>query len=347
MTSRRQVSLFVPEPERAAFDAVRRRFDPAQHALIPAHVTLVREDEVDDWTELARRLRAALPFEVRLRFGSVVRPGPNSVLLRCAGLRDAFEGLRHRLLARPGHEPRNLAPHLTLVHPRAATCDDEALAAIAAVELPVEVALTEARIIEQTHGGPWRTVERFGAVADEPPASDAYGGLTRAVGALTDSVAARRTADLECRRGCTACCHVQLTVSRVEADSVRAGLAALSDVARERVRDRTGVEPAPDGPCVLLEPDGGCAVYAHRPLVCRTQGHALAYPKGSLAPEAVFAETDAADVTWCPLNYTERAPKSEDVVLAQTIDEHLAAANRAAHPEDRGERRALRDLAAE
>ena len=35
----------------------------------------------------------------------------------------------------------------------------------------------------------------------------------------------------------------------------------------------------------MLELDGRCAVYAHRPLVCRTQGYALRYPAGFM-PEA-------------------------------------------------------------
>lgn len=51
-TFRRQLSLFVPEPARGPVDAVRQALDPQQHALIPAHVTLCRESELDPWPQV-------------------------------------------------------------------------------------------------------------------------------------------------------------------------------------------------------------------------------------------------------------------------------------------------------
>ncbi|MDP6371043.1 MAG: hypothetical protein QF634_00890 [Vicinamibacterales bacterium] len=53
------MSLYVPEPARSIVDAVRTRTDPIQHELIPAHVTLCRDDEVTDGTVVERRLAAA------------------------------------------------------------------------------------------------------------------------------------------------------------------------------------------------------------------------------------------------------------------------------------------------
>jgi hypothetical protein len=47
VTIRRQLSLYVPEPIATRLEAVRRVLDPVQHALIPAHVTLCRDDELE------------------------------------------------------------------------------------------------------------------------------------------------------------------------------------------------------------------------------------------------------------------------------------------------------------
>ena len=43
--SRIQLTLFVPPPNAELIESVRRLVDPIQHQLIPAHVTLCREDE--------------------------------------------------------------------------------------------------------------------------------------------------------------------------------------------------------------------------------------------------------------------------------------------------------------
>jgi Fe-S-cluster containining protein len=106
----------------------------------------------------------------------------------------------------------------------------------------------------------------------------------------------------------------------------------------------TNADPAVEGVglavrCVMLEDDGTCAVYDARPLVCRTQGHALRYPAGVVPEEAVRARgrraapnvrhapdaTAGPDaITWCPLNYTGAPPRAEDVLDAARVDALLA-----------------------
>jgi hypothetical protein len=157
-----------------------------------------------------------------------------------------------------------------------------------------------------------------------------YENLLARVDVTTSEIAARRAADLECRLGCTQCCNVQLTLSPVETDSVRLGLAAMPSEARERVRSRAAALPEEvqgDTPCVMLEEDGACAIYSTRPLVCRTQGHGLLYPKGTLPPKSTFATASAGEITWCPLNYKQGKPRSEDVLQAGVIDAVLAQVN--------------------
>jgi hypothetical protein len=79
---------------------------------------------------------------------------------------------------------------------------------------------------------------------------------------------------LRCVRGCHHCCVDGLTVFEVEADLIRLHHGALLN---------TGV-PHPAGACAMLDEQGACRVYQHRPYVCRTQGLPLRWaelgPKG-------------------------------------------------------------------
>lgn len=156
-----------------------------------------------------------------------------------------------------------------------------------------------------------------------------YEALIMKVGAFVDTTGARRAADMQCRKGCDSCCHAWLTVAAVEGANVRAGLALLSPEQRQAVRERGEREQLGQAEprCAMLEADGSCAVYAHRPLVCRTQGHALRYPHDVVPVEAVRARATSGDVTWCPLNYTTASPRAEDVLDADRVDQLLAVVN--------------------
>ena len=138
---------------------------------------------------------------------------------------------------------------------------------------------------------------------------------------------------MRCQKGCDACCHAWLTVGPVEADAIRAGLAQLSPGQRAAVRARGELQLAREGAadpadarprCAMLHDDGSCAIYAHRPLVCRTQGHALRYPAGFIPEESVRSRSARGEVTWCPLNYQLAPPQAADVLDAERVDQILA-----------------------
>jgi Fe-S-cluster containining protein len=177
-----------------------------------------------------------------------------------------------------------------------------------------------------------------------------YEDLLARVDVTCGEIAERRSADLECRLGCTMCCNVQLTLSAVEADSVRLALAALEPGSRERIRERARAlaaegDPEEDEPCAMLEANGACAIHSARPLACRTQGHALLYPRGTVPQASVYATTKGGEITWCPLNYTEGKPNSEDVLQVGLIDASLAQINRRADAARARERVSMVDLA--
>jgi Fe-S-cluster containining protein len=161
-----------------------------------------------------------------------------------------------------------------------------------------------------------------------------YGALVAKVDAFTTAAEQRRAADLACRSGCSACCEAWLSVSAVEASEIREALAALPLAQRREVRARgerelrREAEQEPSARCALLDDEGRCSVYESRPLVCRTQGHALRYPPGFVPLASVMKRTPQGDVVWCPLNYGERPPAPEDVLDAERVDQILAVVAR-------------------
>jgi 2'-5' RNA ligase len=151
--NRRQASLYLSGfPE---IEALRREFNPVQAQLIPAHVTLCREDEVDDWEAIAKRIVALRPVSVTLRFGGPVRDG-NLVLLPTVGLTESFDQLRFDLLSKQGAAPRKHLPHITMIHPRNGVCTDAIFEEIAARILPFTATFREISLIEQRDGGVWK-----------------------------------------------------------------------------------------------------------------------------------------------------------------------------------------------
>jgi Fe-S-cluster containining protein len=182
-----------------------------------------------------------------------------------------------------------------------------------------------------------------------------YRALVAKVEQFTQSTFARRRADFRCAEGCASCCGAWLSVSGVEAEEVRAALAAMAPEERAEVRSRgqreLAREQAGEAPrCAMLGEDDRCQVYEHRPLVCRTQGHALRYPHGFIPAEAVSGRASNGDLAWCPLNYHASQPRGEDVLDAERVDQILAVVSQRhalAHQREPSARFTLSELAAE
>jgi len=102
--------------------------------------------------------------------------------------------------------------------------------------------------------------------------------------------------ELSCGPGCDECCEAGLSLFPVEALYIRHHLD--TSVIGDRAHD-------PDR-CVFLK-EGLCSVYAHRPLICRTQGYPLLY--GSQDNE------NDMEVSFCDLNFTETESVGEDDLL--------------------------------
>jgi Fe-S-cluster containining protein len=119
---------------------------------------------------------------------------------------------------------------------------------------------------------------------------------------------------IQCRSGCSDCCHQLFQITEIEAAVISREMAELPEDLRQRLRDRSrpylaarrqliaaqgeqeawGQLPPPGSrlACPALE-DGACTIYEHRPLICRKFGIPLWNPD---RPGRVYA---------CALNFRD------------------------------------------
>lgn len=142
--------------------------------------------------------------------------------------------------------------------------------------------------------------------------------LRARVDAHFDQALARSPDAFQCAAGCDACCRVRIGVFAVEAAPIRAALARLAVAdppLRRRVRAQAD-DPAHQDRCALLV-DGRCAVYAERPLICRSHGLPVAAPD----------PTDAAGslrLDHCPLNFQHEPPPRASILRLDAVNQPLA-----------------------
>jgi hypothetical protein len=153
---RRQLTMFVPLPHAVAIEAVRREVDPVQSRLIPAHVTLCREDELASISEqeLGARLDEARGGPLVLRFGAPRVFGGHGQLLECVEGQEAFDALRHLVLRSPGIAGRRA--HITLAHPRNPRAPGNSLERAAALRDLPPIRFDTISHIQQSGDEPWR-----------------------------------------------------------------------------------------------------------------------------------------------------------------------------------------------
>lgn len=92
---------------------------------------------------------------------------------------------------------------------------------------------------------------------------------------------------ISCKKGCSACCHTQVSVSRDEADllavriledGIKIDLDLISKQARAGNSSEAWFQQSfNDRKCIFLDDDGNCQVYFDRPSVCRTN-YAISNP---------------------------------------------------------------------
>lgn len=162
MTTRVQLSLYVPEPEASVLETARCVLDPIQRSLFPAHVTLCREDELAQLAagSLASRLANPPVKSLTLHFGKAEWFPPHAILLPCISGEDEFRSLREHILN--SCHIKHQAPHITLAHPRNPKATGNTLANAYLLPEAMAVTFTSVNLIEQSGSSAWRIVETFG-----------------------------------------------------------------------------------------------------------------------------------------------------------------------------------------
>jgi len=163
--TRRQLTLFIAEHNKA-IEHIRAQFNPIQHNLIAAHLTLCREDEIEPVEKVIENIKSITRAEpLWLEFGPPERfENGKGVFIPVKKSHTAFSEFRKTILKGLNEHPREHLPHITLMHPRNSTCTDTIWEHIQKQELPTELRFDTISLIEQRNGGRWAVIEQFSLV---------------------------------------------------------------------------------------------------------------------------------------------------------------------------------------
>lgn len=156
---RRQLSMYAPNGSAKEIEKVRKVVDPIQSSLIPAHVTLCREDELQELSQLKEILNK-IDFEpLTLTFGKVEIFSSHGLLLNCIEGEDRFRLMREYLLG--SKNIRNQKPHITLAHPRNPKSIGNSLNNTVSLPEVIKITFPTIYLIEQEANNPWYLLEQF------------------------------------------------------------------------------------------------------------------------------------------------------------------------------------------
>ena len=141
-----------------------------------------------------------------------------------------------------------------------------------------------------------------------------YYHLVAKVDALCTEIMTNCAESISCRKGCDACCR-QFSIFWVEAINLATFVANLPQKQSAFLRSRAD-DLAEQDVCPLLV-DGVCALYAARPIICRTHGL------------PILTSRDAVSVIdFCPQNFTEQETIPGNLIInLDQLNTTLAAIN--------------------
>ena len=83
------------------------------------------------------------------------------VLISLKDEKREFRKLREMILKNGNSIPREQKAHITLMHPRNSTCDDEKFEEIKKIKIPKTLNIRKISLIEQEVGKKWRILKEF------------------------------------------------------------------------------------------------------------------------------------------------------------------------------------------
>jgi Fe-S-cluster containining protein len=145
------------------------------------------------------------------------------------------------------------------------------------------------------------------------PALANYRELISRLDRLCENITSAYSAEIACRAGCSSCCR-HLNLFAVEAAVLAAAVAALPQKTLALLAAR--LDWPESGTCPLLV-DDCCAVYASRPVICRSHGMPL-----------LLNVDGERKVDFCRDNFRGVATLSGTAVIdLETVNQALAAIN--------------------
>ena len=116
---KRQLTLFLNKEKATNIEKIRSKYNPEQKKLIDCHVTLCREDEIQDLDQILNNLRNLKHKPISINFGHVERfENGLGVFIPATFDNNDFQNLRIHLLKSVVTNPRKSLPHIILMHPR-------------------------------------------------------------------------------------------------------------------------------------------------------------------------------------------------------------------------------------
>lgn len=159
---RRQLTLFLSESESFEIENCRKKFNFEQYKIIKCHITLCREDEIEQIEKVKFNLENLNFNSFDLEFGKPIRfSNGKGVLIPVNDNNVEFQNLRKEILNGIIKVPKNQKPHITIMHPRNSNCTDEIFETINNLKFPNKLKFSEISLIEQTLGENWNILEQY------------------------------------------------------------------------------------------------------------------------------------------------------------------------------------------
>ncbi|MEO0898808.1 MAG: 2'-5' RNA ligase family protein [Bacteroidota bacterium] len=160
--TRKQLTLFLDEIESEPIEWIRRTYNPIQYDLIKSHITLCREDEIEDLTHILINLEEIDIQQFELKTEGVKRfSNGKGVFIPVLDEEHNFRELRRLILKHAEYPPREHKAHVTIMHPRNSTCNDDIFSEIVKVKIPKILSIKKISLIEQEIGKEWRILSEF------------------------------------------------------------------------------------------------------------------------------------------------------------------------------------------
>lgn len=182
--ARRHLLLLLSGVASEQLESFRRQWDPVMAGRLPAHITLVYPEEVDDESVLLERVADATaevaPFLIWLGEAMAAEEGRGGVWFSVLDPSGSWGQLRDIILA-PPLMPLLVAPHATVVHPRTSDLGPEAAAELRSIRIGGESLLGEVLHTETDPTG-MRILHRFPLAGPRP--TQVVAGLLRRDGRM-------------------------------------------------------------------------------------------------------------------------------------------------------------------